>query len=263
MNEYIFREDLERVENDNVITGRNYEWKFSNRTHNLNLHQINLLKDHGENFSTSHPSYSSICAKLDPFDPSRWIESIMRKEKVSYARAVELTKERSLQASSRGTAMHEALEYMLEFNTNWDEAFEVCEQIGVDWLESIKLSNVLDELGKFETQEVLVMKDFLDENRGMMGYIDAVFMNEDNSVDIVDWKTSAKPKNPNYIDGYFKQVSLYAPMFFNTYGHRVRKCHIVIANPITPAQVFSLERREIQMWCNDFITNTFPKYFDS
>lgn len=73
---------------------------------------------------------------------------------------------------------------------------------------------------------------------------------------IIDFKTSRKLKKPEWIEGYFIQVTAYSLMFKEMYKYNIKKGVIIIAvDNHTSAQVFEFniddwKERTIKLFCS-------------
>ena len=134
-------------------------------------------------------------------------------------------------ASSRGTRIHTLCESYLnnqepDFKTPLDkEMFN-------------RFKPVLHRIDNIHAQEVRMYSDHL----RMAGTVDCIGK-FDNKLSVIDFKTSSKVKNKDYIANYFMQTSAYAIMFEERFKIPVSQIVVAIAVEDSEPQVF-IEKRD-------------------
>lgn len=233
--DFLYREDAERVATDD---GRKY------------------VLNSGEEFTW--PGVTSIWSAVKPFDRSIWIKSLQRKNPdwdmdyiLWYMDHVRDT------AAARGSAMHEAIELYLADPNGFDLEAN-CEENGRPYFECM-LPLLRYEIDEVISVEPLVWWDLTDivghKDAGAIGYIDLV-AEHDGKVVLYDWKTADKPKNRQYLDNYFTQVSAYSAMVYQTYGIKVDEARICVAiKGKNYPQMFTLDRSIMKRYIELFLTN--------
>jgi hypothetical protein len=132
-------------------------------------------------------------------------------------------------AAARGTAMHSAIEATLS-----NEPFEI-EKIAEPYFESIM--PVLMKVNNIRLIEGAVWHP-----NGFAGSVDCVA--EYNGVlSVIDWKTSDRTKNINWINDYFLQAAAYTAAVNRLYDLRIGQTVIAIAIAGQCPQVFKVDGR--------------------
>lgn len=195
-------------------------------------------------------SVTGLYSYVNPFDPTLWIAKIKRENPTWNSSEVEEFMEKTRnEASTRGSMMHEAIEYYLRHRTRFDLEKD-CERYGKPYFKCIwnylryhvDAVVAIEPLVFMDLNQVLGTKDY---DAGLLGYVDLVGI-ENDKVIIYDWKTADKPKREVYIENYKIQVSAYSAMFYQTYGIKIDEARIVVAIKGKSApQVFTLNREEI------------------
>ena len=129
-------------------------------------------------------------------------------------------------AAARGTAMHSAIEAHL-----LREPYKVCE-IAIPYIQSI--FPILSRVTNVQLVEGAVWHP-----NGFAGSVDCV-AEYNGELSIIDWKTSDKPKKPNWIEDYFLQSAAYCAAVNRLYDLRIGRIVIVLAIPNQLAQVFTV-----------------------
>lgn len=177
-------------------------------------------------------------------------------------------------AAKRGNVMHRLCEIYLGLPNEMSNA---------DKLETTLQQSITDkEINSFDTRSIIVggmlfynyiransfafIKEniytecfmWTDKHGGFAGTIDNVsmmFADEEHGEHeaIIDFKTSLKPKEDEWIEDYKLQVSAYAVMLFHRKGIKIKKAHIMISNEITHIpQIFTLSIDELNYYYKEF-----------
>jgi len=137
----------------------------------------------------------------------------------------------SSKAAQRGTRVHQLCEDYL--NNQFD--LEKHSKFSIYDLESfVRLKEQLDNIDNIHLQEERLYSDFLK----MAGTVDCVG-EYCGKLSIIDFKTSRKLKEKDYILGYFCQATAYAIMFEELTGISVPRITIIISVDDEPTQVFT------------------------
>lgn len=135
------------------------------------------------------------------------------RKRVGIEEADKITK----RATSRGTDMHTLVENYL-LNKNLPSVQPISEML-------FKISKpTLDRINNIHALEGSLYSEFL----GIAGTVDCI-AEFDGELSIVDFKTSAKPKPREWIEGYFVQCCAYACMLHELTGISVKKFVIIMA----------------------------------
>ena len=135
------------------------------------------------------------------------------RERVGEEKANEITRK----ATSRGTDMHTLTEHYLK-----NEELPVVKPLP-DFLFKI----AKPELNKIDNIHTLEGSLYSKE-LGVAGTVDCI-AEYDGELAIIDFKTSAKPKPRDWIDGYFVQCAAYACMYYELTGIPVKKFVIIMS----------------------------------
>ena len=120
-------------------------------------------------------------------------------------------------ATSRGTDMHTLTEHYLK-----NEELPV-----VKPLPNFLFKIAKPELNKIDNIHTLEGSLYSKE-LGVAGTVDCI-AEYDGELAIIDFKTSAKPKPRDWIDGYFVQCAAYACMYYELTGIPVKKFVIIMS----------------------------------
>jgi predicted RecB family nuclease len=185
--------------------------------------------DNGRYYTTpENKRYPSITTVLGKHNGSEWLEEW--KSRVGE----ETAKKISLQATNRGTAVHEIIEKYLR---NEDHRKG---QMPVNIASFKNIQKFLDEnLGEIAGLEVPLYSDALK----VAGRVDCIAKWK-NSWAIVDFKTSKREKKKEDITNYFLQTSAYAYMFFERTGIVVPKIVILMTVDEGKSLVFEENTRD-------------------
>ena len=140
----------------------------------------------------------------------------------------------STQSSRRGTRVHNIVEDYLKNDLNGQYNDN---PLGMGMFTAIQ--PVLDErLDNIHAQEVTLWSDHL----GVAGQVDCV-AEFDNKISIVDFKTSSKPKKPEWIHSYYKQAAGYAVMWEERTGIPITQLVVLVMVDGDNPQIF-IEHRD-------------------
>jgi hypothetical protein len=144
-------------------------------------------------------------------------------------------------ACERGTLAHAAIEGYLRDKTEPD----------VGSPSRCYFDSVQSVLGLIE--EVLLIEGYVWSPKGYAGTIDCITTIEGTPY-IVDWKTSSKPKRPEWINNYFLQLAAYCGAANHVYPDlKVNRGIVAIALPDQPAQVFIVEPKEMMGYWREWL----------
>ena len=135
------------------------------------------------------------------------------RKRVGLEEAEKITK----RSTSRGTDFHTLVENYL-YNRDLPKVQELSE-----FLFEVAQPE-LDRINNIRTLEGSLYSEVL----GIAGTVDCI-SNFDDELAIVDFKTSAKPKPRQWIEGYFVQCAAYAAMLYELTGISVKKFVIIMA----------------------------------
>ena len=131
-------------------------------------------------------------------------------------------------ATSRGTDFHEAAQAYLENKElDWDE-FQPLTKFMFHHLKP-----ELDKINNIHAIERTLYSEYL----GLAGRVDCI-AEYDGELAVIDFKTSTKEKQENYIEHYFVQETAYAAMFLERCGIEVKKIVTLISVEDGSVQVF-------------------------
>tara|TARA_Y200000002_G_scaffold264535_1_gene219705 strand:- start:55 stop:735 length:681 start_codon:yes stop_codon:yes gene_type:complete len=135
------------------------------------------------------------------------------RKKIGEAKANEITRK----ATSRGTDTHTLIEHYL-LN---EESLPKVQPIS-DFLYKIAKPtlNNIDNIHALEGS-------LYSKQLGVAGTVDCI-AEYDGELAVIDFKTSAKPKPRDWIDGYFVQAAAYACMYYELTGVSVKKLVIIM-----------------------------------
>jgi len=129
-------------------------------------------------------------------------------------------------ASSRGTKLHKSCENylnneVLTFKTPFEQELFT------------KFKPTLHRINKIYAQELRMYSDHL----RMAGTVDCI-AEFDGKLSVIDFKTSSRLKDKDYIENYFMQCAAYAIMFEEQFGIPVNRTVVAIAVEEEEPQVF-------------------------
>lgn len=127
-------------------------------------------------------------------------------------------------ACERGTIIHHLIEERLQGNIiNPPAGVEGFWNSIEPWLECVN--------------DVQLIEGVVWHSSGFAGSVDCV-ARWNNELSIIDWKTSNKPKRPEWIDDYFQQTAAYRAAVNELYNIEINQSVVVIGLEDQPAQVF-------------------------
>lgn len=174
-------------------------------------------------------SYKSVTTLLSENEPSGIIEW---RKRVGEAEAKKIM----VKAANRGTYVHTQLENLIN-----NESYIVESSTPVKM-------EMVDLIWKFLKENMQVCYgtelQLYSDNLRLAGTTDLIA--KINGVKyVVDFKTSAYPKDIEYIDNYHNQLSIYSYMVYERYGLNIPNLLCIIATETGELQKFLLKRRSI------------------
>ena len=133
-------------------------------------------------------------------------------------------------ATQRGTAFHNIAEDYFKGELNLDRYLEN-NPLSVRMFQTAK--STLNKIDKIHCLETFLYSHYL----GLAGRVDCIG-EFDGELAVIDFKTSTKEKQENYIEHYFVQETAYAAMFLERSGIEVKKIVTLIATEEGSVQVF-------------------------
>ena len=130
------------------------------------------------------------------------------------------------QAASRGTAVHNLVE-------NYLNNEELSKQDVLPTALFTLLKPELDNINNIRIQEGGLYSDYY----GVAGRVDCI-ADYKGVLSVIDFKTSTKEKNEDWIENYFIQGSAYAEMYKEHFGEEVTQVVILITTEEGTTQVF-------------------------
>ena len=133
-------------------------------------------------------------------------------------------------ATQRGTAFHSITEDYIKGELNLDRYLDN-NPLSVRMFQSAK--DTFDRIDNIHCLETFLYSHYL----GLAGRVDCI-AEFDGELAVIDFKTSTKQKQENYIEHYFVQETAYAAMFLERSGIEVKKIVTLIATEEGSVQVF-------------------------
>ena len=133
-------------------------------------------------------------------------------------------------ATQRGTAFHSITEDYIKDDLNLDKYLEN-NPLSVRMFQAAK--DTLNRIDKIHCLETFLYSHYL----GLAGRVDCI-AEFDGELAVIDFKTSTKEKQENYIEHYFVQETAYAAMFLERSGIEVKKIVTLITTEEGSVQVF-------------------------
>jgi genome maintenance exonuclease 1 len=152
----------------------------------------------------------------------------------------------SRKASNRGTKVHKICEDYLN-----NEISEMKMQMLMPDMKELffKIKPDLDRsVGKIYAQEQALYSDKL----RVAGRVDLI-AEWDGKLSVIDFKTSTKQKDEEYIQNYFMQCTAYALMFAERTGIWIDDIVVVIATEEGPAQIFEKQIHDYRQPLMEYI----------
>lgn len=170
----------------------------------------------------SYPSITTVLSIVNKDSIKKWREKVGEEE----ANKV------STQASKRGTAVHQLAEDYLNNKEDWSKGAMPANVFSFN-----QIKPILDEnINNIRLQEVFLYSDILET----AGQVDCI-AEYDGVLSIIDFKTSRKPKEKEWITNYFIQAAFYAAAFYERTGIAIKQAVIIIAVDGSEAQVFKVK----------------------
>jgi genome maintenance exonuclease 1 len=169
----------------------------------------------------AYPSITTVLSVMDKSGLLEWRKRVGEEE----ANRI------SVQAATRGTAVHKLAEDYLNNEPDWQKG-----HMPSNLFSFTQIKKILDErVNNVWFQESFLYSDHLK----CAGQVDCI-AEFDGELSIIDFKTSRKPKNAEWITNYFIQASFYAAAFFERTGIPIRQGVIVIMVDGDEPQVFKI-----------------------
>lgn len=208
----------------------------------LDLPQIHSTDtDNGRFYVTPEGNqYQSVTTFLSKYSDMSWLEEW--KERVGE----EEVAKRSTQAKRRGTAVHAILEQYLLNNKQYARG-----QMPNNMMMFGSMRKVLDEcLGTIRGIELGLWSDLMK----IAGRCD-MLADFNNTLSIVDFKTSKWLKDEEKIFSYFLQCTIYAMMVEELTSFKVPQIVVVIGVDDEPAQVFIKDKEPYKMYIENLLAH--------
>lgn len=169
----------------------------------------------------AYPSITTVLSVMDKSGLLEWRKRVGEEE----ANRI------SVQAATRGTAVHKLAEDYLNNEPDWQKG-----HMPTNLFSFAQIKKILDErVNNIWFQESFLYSDHLK----CAGQVDCI-AEFDGELSIIDFKTSRKPKNAEWITNYFIQASFYAAAFFERTGIPIKQGVIVIMVDGEEPQVFKI-----------------------
>lgn len=186
-----------------------------------------VTTDNGRYYETPeglhYPSVTTVLSKRNHSELQKWKEAVGEDE----AKLV------SKRASTRGTQLHENVEYYLK-----NEKITIAKNRLIDVSLMKSIIPHLTNISNIKLQESPLYSHSLK----LAGTLD-LFADWCGVPSVIDFKTSSKIKNKYDIENYFIQTAIYAIMINERYGFNVNQLVILIAQEFGDAQVFIEQRK--------------------
>lgn len=161
------------------------------------------------------------------------------RKRVGEAKAQAIT----TKAARRGTKAHLLIEdYILGEDTHDDDRIMPEDRELANKLK-VAANKSIDNIRVVEGQ---MMSDFL----RVAGTVDCI-AEYNGRLAVIDWKTSAREKKKEWVDGYFMQAAAYAVMFEENTGIPIDTLVVVIAHDESYEPQIFVEKRDD--WIHEFI----------
>jgi hypothetical protein len=197
---------------------------FTHVDHGFVLQELTAdTSDKGRFYTTPSgavlPSVTTVLSMQDKSGLDDWIKRVGEDE----------AKRITLQAGRRGTAVHDLAEKYVNNDVNWKRGAMPANLFTFNTVKTV-LDKHLDNIW---TQEAALYSERL----SVAGRVDCI-AEWDGVLSIVDYKTSRRPKQRKYVEGYFIQESVYAACFFEMTSVPIKQIVTVIAVDGSEPQVF-------------------------
>lgn len=167
-----------------------------------------------------YPSVTSVTGLLNKESIKKW------RKKVGEEKANKI----STQAARHGTSAHQLFEDYIR-NDNFEEKFKSA--MPTTQQAFISVEKLLNQIGTVHALEAPLYSHELQ----LAGRVDCI-AEWHGKLSVIDFKTSAKPKNPEWITNYFIQETAYAKMFEELTGKEVEAIVTLIAVSNGTSQLF-------------------------
>ena len=168
-----------------------------------------------------YPSVTSVTGLLNRDGIKKWRKRVGEKT----------ANKISTQAARHGTSAHQLFEDYIR-NDNFEEKFKSA--MPTTQQAFISVENLLNQIGTVHALEAPLYSHELQ----LAGRVDCIAEWE-GKLSVIDFKTSAKPKNPEWITNYFIQETAYAKMFEELTGKEVEAIITLIAVSNGTSQLFA------------------------
>ena len=168
-----------------------------------------------------YPSVTSVTGLLNKESIKKW------RKRVGEEKANKI----STQAARHGTSAHQLFEDYIR-NDNFEEKFKSA--MPTTQQAFISVENLLNQIGTVHALEAPLYSHELQ----LAGRVDCI-AEWGGKLSVIDFKTSAKPKNPEWITNYFIQETAYAKMFEELTGKEVEAIITLIAVSNGTSQLFA------------------------
>ncbi|NBO99952.1 MAG: exonuclease [Proteobacteria bacterium] len=189
----------------------------------LNIKQI--TEDSGKRFYVTsegnrYPSVTTMLSHFSRKSIQEWRNRIGQEEANKISRA----------ASNRGTKLHKIVEKYLA-----NEDMEITNQFQAELFKSI--IPYLNYIDNIHLQEKYLYSNYL----RLAGTVDCIAEYK-GKLSVIDFKTSSRQKQEDWIESYFVQTAAYAIMFEERYKIPVPRITIIIAVENDYPQIFHKKR---------------------
>tara|TARA_B100000282_G_scaffold278461_1_gene238072 strand:- start:1998 stop:2672 length:675 start_codon:yes stop_codon:yes gene_type:complete len=167
-----------------------------------------------------YPSVTSVTGLLNKESIKKW------RKRVGEEKANKI----STQAARHGTSAHQLFEDYIR-NDNFEEKFKSA--MPTTQQAFISVEKLLNQIGTVHALEAPLYSHELQ----LAGRVDCI-AEWHGKLSVIDFKTSAKPKNPEWITNYFIQETAYAKMFEELTGKEVEAIVTLIAVSNGTSQLF-------------------------
>ena len=173
-----------------------------------------------------YPSVTSVTGLMNKESIKKW------RKRVGEEKANKI----STQAARHGTSAHQLFEDYIR-NDNFEEKFKSA--MPTTQQAFITVEKLLNQIGTVHALEAPLFSHELQ----LAGRVDCI-AEWHGKLSVIDFKTSAKPKNPEWIQNYFIQETAYAKMFEELTGKKVHSIITMIAVNDGTSQMFFEEPSE-------------------
>lgn len=167
-----------------------------------------------------YPSVTSVTGLLNRDGIKKWRKRVGEKT----------ANKISTQAARHGTSAHQLFEDYIR-NDNFEEKFKSA--MPTTQQAFISVEKLLNQIGTVHALEAPLYSHELQ----LAGRVDCI-AEWHGKLSVIDFKTSAKPKNPEWITNYFIQETAYAKMFEELTGKEVEAIVTLIAVSNGTSQLF-------------------------